>query len=125
MPDSPEKRAREIRKRLKRENKEERKRLRKAGLLGKTEPAPEAVPAAAPETEVLETRQPMAKGKIKKLVSDRGFGFITGDDGKDIYFHSTGLKDVEFATLQVGQVVEYEVGQGEKGPRAQNVRLSS
>ena len=67
----------------------------------------------------------MAKGKIKKLVSDRGFGFITGDDGKDIYFHSTGLQGVEFNTLKVDQVVEYEVGQSEKGPRAQNVRLSA
>ncbi len=67
----------------------------------------------------------MAKGKIKKLVSDRGFGFITGDDGKDIYFHSTGLQGVEFNALKVDQAVEYEVGQGEKGPRAQNVRLSA
>lgn len=67
----------------------------------------------------------MAKGKIKKLVSDRGFGFITGDDGKDIYFHSTGLKGVDFNALQVGQVVEYEVGQGEKGPRALDVRPSA
>lgn len=86
------------------------------------------LPDAAPESgqeKVLKEREPMAKGKIKKLVADRGFGFITGTDGKDIYFHSTGLQGVEFSALKVDQVVEYEVGQGEKGPRAQNVRLSA
>jgi len=52
--------------------------------------------------------------------SSRGFGFITGDDGKDVYVHSTAIMDG--ATLSVGDSVEYEVEEGERGPRAKNVR---
>ena len=50
----------------------------------------------------------------------RGFGFITGDDGKDVYVHSTAI--VGGATLSPGDIVEYEVESGERGPRAKNVR---
>ncbi len=52
--------------------------------------------------------------------SERGFGFITGDDGKDVYVHSSSVEGG--ATLSVGDKVEYEVEQGGKGPRAKNVR---
>lgn len=52
--------------------------------------------------------------------SARGFGFITGDDGKDVYVHSTAILDG--ATLAVGDSVEYEVEAGDRGPRAKNVR---
>ena len=52
--------------------------------------------------------------------SERGFGFITGDDGKDVYVHKTAIEGG--ATLAVGDVVEYEVEQGERGPRAKNVK---
>jgi CspA family cold shock protein len=60
------------------------------------------------------------KGKVKMFNSSRGFGFITGDDGKDVYVHSTAIMDG--ATLSVGDSVEYEVEEGERGPRAKNVR---
>ena len=53
----------------------------------------------------------MPQGKIKKLVSDRGFGFIEGEQG-DIFFHMSGMVGVVFEELQEGQVVEYEIGQG-------------
>ena len=63
----------------------------------------------------------MAQGKIKKLL-DKGFGFITGDDG-DIFFHRSAVEGVTFDDLREGQMVEYNIGQGPKGPCAENVRL--
>ena len=64
----------------------------------------------------------MPEGKIKKLVSDRGFGFVDG--GQDeLFFHHSELQGVTFEELQEGQTLEYEVGQGKKGPCATNVRL--
>ncbi|MGI0100908.1 MAG: cold-shock protein [Candidatus Micrarchaeaceae archaeon] len=60
------------------------------------------------------------RGKVKMFNSERGFGFITGDDGKDVYVHSTSVEGG--ATLAVGDVVEYEVEAGDRGPRAKNVK---
>ena len=65
----------------------------------------------------------MPQGKIKKLVSDRGFGFIEGDRGDDLFLHHSTVEGVTFEELQEGQMVEYEVGSGPKGPRAEHVRL--
>ena len=50
----------------------------------------------------------------------RGFGFITGEDGKDVYVHATSVTGG--ATLAVGDSVEYDVEPGERGPRAKNVK---
>jgi len=65
----------------------------------------------------------MHAGKIKKLIADRGFGFISDTDGRDIFFHQGSLVDVKFTDLSVSQDVEFEVEKTEKGPRATNVRL--
>ena len=65
----------------------------------------------------------MPQGKIKRLVSDRGFGFVEGERG-DIFFHHSDVVGVSFDDLREGQVLEYEVGSGPKGPRAANVRLA-
>jgi CspA family cold shock protein len=62
----------------------------------------------------------MAEGKIKKIVSDKGFGFIEGERG-DIFFHHSALVGVAIEALQEGDLVKYDVGQGPKGPRAENV----
>ena len=65
----------------------------------------------------------MPQGKIKRLVSDRGFGFIeAGRD--DLFFHHSELQDVSIEELREGQVVEYEVGRGQKGPCAVSVRVA-
>jgi len=64
----------------------------------------------------------MPQGTIKKLVADRGFGFISGEKG-DVFFHCSEVKEVAFEELSEGQAVEYEVGQGPKGPRAENITL--
>ncbi len=63
----------------------------------------------------------MPQGTIKKL-TDKGFGFIEGDRG-DIFFHHSALQDGNYDGLQEGQQVEYEEGQGPKGPCAENVRV--
>lgn len=63
----------------------------------------------------------MPQGTIKKLVGDKGFGFIAGDKG-DLFFHLSALQDVQFEDLEIGQTVEYEEGEGPKGPRATMVK---
>ncbi len=60
------------------------------------------------------------KGKVKMFNAERGFGFITGEDGKDTYFHKTAVEGG--ATISVGDSVEYDVEQGDRGTRAKNVR---
>jgi CspA family cold shock protein len=65
----------------------------------------------------------MPEGKIKKLVSDRGFGFVEGEQG-ELFFHHSEVQGVTFEELQEGQTLEYEVGQGRKGPCATKVRLA-
>jgi cold shock protein len=63
-------------------------------------------------------------GTIKRLVSDKGFGFILASDGNEYFFHSSALGDSRFHELREGQPVTFERGQGPKGPRAENVRLA-
>ena len=65
----------------------------------------------------------MAQGKIKRL-TDRGFGFIDTGGGQDLFFHMSNVQGVAFEQLREGQAVTYDVGQGPKGPRAENVRLT-
>ena len=64
----------------------------------------------------------MSQGTIKKLVTDKGFGFIAGD-GKELFFHQSSVEGASFDELREGQTVEYSEGQGPKGPRAENVKL--
>ena len=65
----------------------------------------------------------MAIGTVKKVVSDRGFGFISGEDGKDYFFHRDALIDAfDFDRLVGGERVEFDLQQSQRGPRATNVR---
>ena len=64
----------------------------------------------------------MAEGTIKKL-TQKGFGFIDTETGEDLFFHSSNLEGVTFEQLREGQRVSYTEGRGEKGPRAENVKL--
>lgn len=67
----------------------------------------------------------MHTGKIKKLVRDRGFGFISDTDGREVFFHQSSLVDVQFAALNEDQLVDFEVEKSPKGPRAINVKPST
>ena len=64
------------------------------------------------------------QGTIKRLIRDRGFGFIRSADGQEVFFHRSTLKNLNFDNLREGEQVEFEVEQGAKGPRATNVRAS-
>ncbi|OIO35206.1 MAG: hypothetical protein AUJ74_07120 [Candidatus Omnitrophica bacterium CG1_02_44_16] len=64
----------------------------------------------------------MHTGKIKKLVNDRGFGFIADTDGREVFFHQSSLVEVSFSDLTESQDVEFDVENSAKGPRAINVR---
>jgi cold shock protein len=64
------------------------------------------------------------KGTIKRLVSDKGFGFILAEDGQEYFFHQSAYAQGTFSGLREGQAVTFEKGQGPKGPRAENVRLT-
>jgi CspA family cold shock protein len=65
----------------------------------------------------------MASGTVARLVRDRGFGFVRTENGADVFFHKSSLQGVEFDSLSEGQAVEFDLGRGEKGTRAENVRL--
>jgi CspA family cold shock protein len=62
-------------------------------------------------------------GTIKRLVSDKGFGFVAAADGNEYFFHQTACEG-QFDQLREGQAVTFNTGQGPKGPRAENVRLA-
>ena len=65
----------------------------------------------------------MTTGTIKKLVSDRGFGFITAENGKDYFFHRDGLaSSLDFDRLVGGEKVQFEIEPSPKGDRAKNVQ---
>ncbi|WP_254513509.1 cold-shock protein [Anatilimnocola floriformis] len=62
----------------------------------------------------------MAEGTIKKI-TDKGFGFISLGNGKDLFFHSSAVQGASFDDLREGQKVTFTEGRGQKGPCAENV----
>ena len=63
-------------------------------------------------------------GKIKKVVRERGFGFISDTDGREVFFHQSGLVDAQFDSLKEEQNVEFDIENSPKGPRAINVKIA-
>lgn len=63
----------------------------------------------------------MAEGTIKRI-TNKGFGFIEDGSGTDMFFHSSTVEGISFESLREGQQVSFNVGDGPKGPRAENVR---
>jgi cold shock protein len=61
------------------------------------------------------------KGTVKWFNSGKGFGFITGEDGKDVFVHFSEVKGEGFKSLNEGDQVEFEVEQGDKGLKAKGV----
>lgn len=62
-------------------------------------------------------------GTVKRLVNEKGFGFVAAADGQEYFFHQSACAQGQFDTLTEGQSVSFDKGQGPKGPRAENVRL--
>ena len=66
----------------------------------------------------------MHTGKIKKVVRERGFGFISDTDGREVFFHQSGLVDTQLYALKEEQQVEFDIENSPKGSRAINVRTA-
>ena len=64
-------------------------------------------------------------GHIRTIRADKGFGFIKDTSGKDYFFHQSAIYGEGIADLREGDTVEFDVGEGPKGPRAENVRRTS
>lgn len=61
-------------------------------------------------------------GTVKRVVADKGFGFVLGEDGHEYFFHKSACVGMRFESLREGQAVTFDAGQGPKGPRAENVQ---
>ncbi len=66
----------------------------------------------------------MAKGVVKWFNEKKGYGFLSQEDGDDVFVHYTSIKGEGFKTLKEGDSVEFEVQEGPKGPQAVNVHVS-
>ena len=62
------------------------------------------------------------KGTVKWFNQDKGFGFITGEDGKEVFAHYSQIQKDGFKTLEENEEVIYKVTQGQKGPQASNIK---
>ncbi|KRM55590.1 MULTISPECIES: cold-shock protein [Lacticaseibacillus] len=63
----------------------------------------------------------MQQGTVKWFNADKGFGFITGQDGKDVFVHFSAIQGDGYKTLDEGQAVSFDVEQSDRGPQATNV----
>ena len=61
------------------------------------------------------------QGKVKWFNADKGFGFIEREGGNDVFVHFSAIKSEGFKTLDEGQLVEFDITEGQRGPQAENV----
>ncbi|APM40141.1 cold-shock protein [Clostridium kluyveri] len=62
-------------------------------------------------------------GTVKWFNGNKGFGFITGEDGRDIFAHFSQINSTGYKTLEEGQKVSFDEGRGQKGPQAENITV--
>jgi CspA family cold shock protein len=74
-----------------------------------------------PQSEKKEVLLAMTKGTVKWFSNQKGYGFITSEDGKDVFVHHSVIQGEGYKTLEEGQQVEFDVQQGPKGEQATNV----
>jgi CspA family cold shock protein len=73
----------------------------------------------------VQAKEELLTGKIRTLRADKGFGFIKDAAGNEYFFHQSSIFGETMADLREGDGVEFEVGQGPKGPRAENVKRTT
>ncbi len=64
----------------------------------------------------------MAKGKVKWFNNQKGYGFVTTDEGTDVFVHYSAIQHEGYKTLEEGQAVEFDIEKGPKGDQATNVK---
>ena len=67
----------------------------------------------------------MASGKVKWFDNKKGFGFIEHESGRDVFVHHTSISGQGFKTLNEGEIVDFEIVESDKGPKAQNVHRNT
>ena len=65
----------------------------------------------------------MARGTVKFFNTQKGYGFIAQEEGDDVFVHYSNIEGAGYRSLEEGQTVEFEIGEGRKGDEAQNVRV--
>jgi CspA family cold shock protein len=83
---------------------------------------PEVVGHSDPSRSIRRNVDPVARGTVKFFNEQKGYGFISREQGDDVFVHFSAIQGSGFKTLQEGQAVEFDVGPGKKGEEAQNVR---
>jgi len=71
------------------------------------------------------SRTPLPEGRISRLLREKGYGYLTSNDGREIYFHKNSVLNGDFSALKVGRAVRFAEEAGEKGPQASSVHLVS
>ena len=67
----------------------------------------------------------MPKGTVKRIMRERGFGFISAEDGRELFFHRSELQNLDFAELEEGDHLEFDVVEGNKGPQAVGIKKTA